>query len=136
MLLSLDFWAYLTEQSSVSGNSRNIDGIYIDQKVYETAVQPPQRGGVSDATQAIVKLEQYKSELQYELKQFADDVIEDIQHFGALPRLTVKRLAEAEKEKDIQEILLRLARIRGYDYVQKLRDRAIQEEIVVTIQKN
>lgn len=134
--LSHDFWVYPNEQDTENGQRRQKDGIYSDLKAYQPAVQPPQRGGVSDATQAIVKLEQCKEELPHELKQFANDVIEDIQHFGALPRLTIKRIAEAETPEAVQDILLRVARVRGYDYVQKLRDRALTEEIVVTVQRN
>ena len=45
-------------------------------------------------------------------------------------------MAEASTAQEINDILLSLARVRCFDYVHKLRDRAIQEEIVVTVQRN
>lgn len=77
-----------------------------------------------------------KAELPHDLKIFSNEVIEDIQQFGSLSRKTIKKMAEASTAQEINDILLSLARVRGFDYVHKLRDRAIQEEIVVTVQRN
>ena len=128
--LSADFWIYPNE-SSDSDN-----GIYSSLKKYQPAVQAAQRGGVSDSTMAIAKLEQYMGELPHDLKLFANEVIEDIQQFGSLPRRTLKEMGEAATAEGICRILRKIGSVRGYDYVQKLRDRAIQEEIVVTVQRN
>lgn len=77
-----------------------------------------------------------KAELPRDLKIFSNEVIEDIQQFGSLSRKTIKKMAEASTAQEINDILLSLARVRGSDYVHKLRDRAILEEIVVTVQRN
>ena len=83
-----------------------------------------------------MNLEKYKGELSHDLKIFSNEVIEDIQQFGSLPRKTIKKMADASSAQEMDDILLSLARIRGFDYVYKLRDRVIQEEIVVTVQRN
>lgn len=134
--LSNDFWVYQNEQKSDGGVQRNSSGIYSDLKAYKPAVAHVQYGGIPDATQAVAKLERFKSELSHELKQFADIVIEDIQHFGSLPRLTVKRIAETENAETLHNELSRIVCIRGIDYLQKSRANALAEEIVVTVQKN
>lgn len=67
---------------------------------------------------------------------FVNEVIEDIQQFGSLPRRTIKKMGETTTAQAIHDILVDIARVRGFDYVHKLRDRAIQEEIVVTVQRN
>ena len=128
--LSADFWVYRNEES----NSNK--GIYSSLKDYQPAVQAAQRGGVSDSTMAIAKLGQYMGEFPHDLKLFADEIIEDIQQFGSLPRRTLKEMGEAATAEDICGILRKIGSVRGYDYVQKLRDRAIQEEIMVTVQRN
>lgn len=128
--LSADFWVYPNE-----GAGSNC-GIYSDLKNYQPPVQAPQRGGVSDATRAIATLELHKGDLPHELKLFADDIIEDIQQYGSLPRKTISKIADASTLDELQDVLVSIARVRGYDYVQNLRDRAIQEEILVTVQRN
>lgn len=128
--LSTDFWVYPNENS---GSKR---GIYSDLKNYQPLVQTPQRGGVSDPIRAVATLDQYKGDLSHELKLFAGEIIEDIQQFGSLPLKTISKLADATTPDELQEVLVSVARVRGYDYVQKLRDRAILEEIVVTVQRN
>lgn len=102
----------------------------------EPATRASQRGGVSDSTVAIVKLEQYKTELPHDFKLFADDVIEDVQQFGSLARRTIKKLAMAASAQALHDVLIDIARVRGFDYVQKLRDCAVLEEIVVTVQRH
>lgn len=128
--LSADFWVYPSESSS------STCGVYSDLKNYQPVTRPSQRGGVSDSTLAITKLEQYKGELPHDFKIFANDVIEDIQQFGSIPRRTIKKLGEAATAQTVHDVLIDIARVRGFDYVHKLRDRAIQEEIVVTVQRN
>lgn len=128
--LSADFWVYPSESKG------STCGIYSDLKNYQPVTQAPQRGGISDSTLAISKLEQYKGELPHDFKIFANEIIEDIQQFGSLPRRTVKKMSEAASAQAIHDILVDIARVRGFDYVHKLRDRAIQEEIVVTVQRN
>lgn len=78
----------------------------------------------------------YIKELPHDFKLFVNEVIEDIQQFGSLPRRTIKKMGEATTAQAIHDILVDIARVRGFDYVHKLRDRAIQEEIVVTVQRN
>lgn len=128
--LSSDFWLYPNEPKG------STCGVYSDLKNYQPAIRAQQRGGISDSTLAVAKLELYKNELTHDLKLFADDVIEDIQQYGNISRRTIKKIAEAETTQEVSEHLIQLAAARGFDYVHKLRDRAIQEEVVVTVQRN
>jgi hypothetical protein len=128
--LSNDFWVYPSEEKG------STCGVYNDLKNYQPATQSPQRGGLSDSTLAIAKLEQYKGALTHDFLLFANEVIEDIQQYGSLPRRTIKKIAEASSAHAINDILVDIARVRGFDYVYKLRDRSLQEEIVVTVQRN
>lgn len=133
--LTADFWEYAAERKKENKSPYPI-GIYSDLKNYQPETKAPQRGGVSDNAQAVNKIEKFKPEFDYELKQFANEVIDDIQHYGALSRRDIKKLAAAQTAEAAATLLIHIRNVRGYDYVQNLRDRALGEEIVITVQKN
>ena len=79
--------------------------------------------------------------LKYVQKKFAGFVLEDIQHYGTIPTYLLKQLArisrknEKESAHELEDILSDLRDRRGDFYLEKVKRRAEENAVIITIEK-
>ena len=119
-------------------------GVYEELKRYKPCVGAAPSGGnaLSSAVQAVAAINKHKASLTSVLSAFAGDVAEDIQNYGTLPSYTVAQIAKVGNvaaEEDARQMLVEMLegilRLRGADYLAKIRKRYEGETVIVTVEK-
>lgn len=119
-------------------------GVYEELKRYKPGVSAAPSGSnvLSSAAQAVAAINKHKAFLTSVLSSFAGDVADDIQNYGTLPSYTVAQLAkvgnvaaEEEARQMLVEMLEGILRLRGADYLAKIRSRYEGETVIVTVEK-
>ncbi len=131
---SQEFWS-----CGKDDKGKEITGIYNQLKEYS----PPglrQHGGISDTTQAVANIQNAMPQMTQVLKQFARDVIEDLQSYGTIPQYTIRLLAKHQTNseadiKELSEILNEMKSLRGSHYLKAVKASTTRNDIIVTIEK-
>lgn len=95
---------------------------------------------MSSAVLAVEGLNKIRGELPYNLQAFSAAVAEDIQSYGTIPQATIGQLAGCHSGSEtallkLTAILSELLVLRGADYLEKVKERAHAESVVVTVEK-
>lgn len=131
---SADFWGRR------SADGKSIPGTYKRLKAFKPEGLARARAGMSSAVLAVEGLNKLRGELPYNLQAFSAAVAEDIQSYGTIPQATIGQLAGCHSGSEtallkLTAILSELLVLRGADYLEKVKERAHAESIVVTVEK-
>ena len=118
------------------------DGIYEELRRYRPGESARSSNALSAEVQAIAAIGKYRAMLSGGLYDFAGEVADDIQNFGTLPTYTVGNLAKVgnmasgeDAKRMLIEILESVLRLRGADYLQRLKKQYEGESVIVTVEK-
>ena len=130
-----EFWG-------VGGTANGKDGIYEELKRFRPGEVARSSNALSAKVQAIAAIGKYRAMLSGGLYDFAGEVADDIQNFGTLPTYTVGNLAKVgnmasgeDAKRMLIEILESVLRLRGADYLQRLKKQYEGESVIVTVEK-
>ena len=118
------------------------DGIYEELRRYRPGEAARSSNALSAEVQAIAAIGKYRAMLSGGLYDFAGEVADDIQNFGTLPTYTVGNLAKVgnmasgeDAKRMLIEILESVLRLRGADYLQRIKKQYEGESVIVTVEK-